>query len=134
MKYNFAIKKYRLNFNTPNQSQKAFVIVRNYIWTLKELCDYVTSNNLTMCLIKSYFHPLHEIPFHDYSISFVEKVGNNDYFVYSMTVNRIVNGKIVDFDLLKFENKLMGTKFFKLYATKRQKRGKEVITHNVVGI
>lgn len=134
MKYNFTIKKYKLDFNTHNQNQKTFVIVHNYVWTFKELCNYVSSNDLITCVIKSYFHPLHKVPYHDYSILFIEKLGDNDCFVHKVTVNKIVDGKIIDFDWRKFEGKLKDTEFFKLYEAKRRKRGKEAITHSVVGI
>lgn len=134
MKYNFTVKRYKLDFNSPNETKKATSVANDYVWTFREFCEYVTSNNLSMYIVKSYFHPFHKIPYHDYQIRFTEKAGDKCYFVHKITVNRIIGGKIVDFNWRKFEDKLISTKFFKRYKIKRQKYGKEVIAHNVVGI
>ena len=134
MKYNFTVKRYKLDFKSPYETKKFSSIVNNYVWTFIEFCEYVTSNNLSMYIVKSYFLPFHKVPYHDYQIGFTEKVGNKCYFVHDITVNKIVGGKIVDFNWSKFEDKLISTDFFKSYKIKRQKRDKDVITHNVVGI
>lgn len=133
MKYNFTIKRYKLDFNSPSQSAK-MCIVHHYTWTFKEFNDFVKSEQLSMYTTHLYFHPWHDIPFHDYTIGFTKKVGERDYLVYNVTVSRIVDGKLVDFNWKSFESKLSSTRFFKKYRAKRSKRGKEAVSRTVVGI
>lgn len=133
MKYNFTIKRYELDFDASYQSSKT-CIVHHYTWTFKEFNDFVKSEQLSMYNAHCYFHPLHDTPYHDYLIGFTKKVDGRRYLVYNMTIDKMVDGKLVDFNWKNFEKKLSNTQFFKKYRAKRLNRKKEVISHTVVGI
>lgn len=133
MKYNFTIKRYKLDFDALHQSSK-MCIVNHYTWTFKEFSNFVKSEQLSMCNAYCYFHPLHNTPYHSYKIGFTKKIDDRCYLVCNMTINKVVDGKLVDFNWKNFENKLSNTQFFKKYRTKRLNHKKEVISHAVVGI
>lgn len=133
MKYNFTVKRYKLNFDAPYQSSK-MCTVNHYTWTFKEFNNFVKSEQLSMCNTYRYFHPLHNTPYHSYKIVFTKKIDDRCYLVCNMTINKVVDGKLVDFNWKNFENKLSNTQFFKKYKTKRLNHKKEVISHAVVGI
>lgn len=133
MKYNFTVKRYKLNFDAPYQSSK-ICIVNNYTWTFKEFNNFVKSEQLSIYNAHCYFHPLHNIPYHSYEIGFTKKIDDRCYLVYNMTINKMVGGKLVDFNWKNFESKLSNTQFFKKYRAKRLNNKKEVISRAVVGI
>lgn len=133
MKYNFTVKRYKLNFDAPYQSSK-ICIVNNYTWTFKEFNNFVKSEQLSIYNAHCYFHPLHNTPYHSYEIGFTKKIDDRCYLVYNMTINKMVDGKLVDFNWKNFESKLSNTQFFKKYRAKRLNNKKEVISHTVVGI
>lgn len=133
MKYNFTVKRYKLNFDAPYQSSK-ICIVNNYTWTFKEFNNFVKSEQLSIYNAHCYFHPLHNIPYHSYEIGFTKKIDDRCYLVYNMTINKMVDGKLVDFNWKNFESKLSNTQFFKKYRAKHLNNKKEVISRAVVGI
>lgn len=133
MKYNFTVKRYKLNFDVPYQSSK-ICIVNNYTWTFKEFNNFVKLEQLSIYNAHCYFHPLHNTPYHSYEIGFTKKIDDRCYLVYNMTINKMVDGKLVDFNWKNFESKLSNTQFFKKYRAKRLNNKKEVISHTVVGI
>lgn len=133
MKYNFTVKRYKLNFDAPYQSSK-ICIVNNYTWTFKEFNNFVKSEQLSIYNAHCYFHPLHNTPYHSYEIGFTKKIDDRCYLVYNMTINKMVDGKLVDFNWKNFESKLSNTQFFKKYRAKRLNNKKEVISRAVVGI
>lgn len=133
MKYNFTVKRYKLNFDAPYQSSKV-CIANNYTWTFKEFNNFVKSEQLSIYNAHCYFHPLHNIPYHSYEIGFTKKIDDRCYLVYNMTINKMVDGKLVDFNWKNFESKLSNTQFFKKYRAKRLNNKKEIISRAVVGI